>query len=78
MRRVREVRRDSKLKFGWTAGIDNTEHMPLMSKLVAADLVDREWQVFSNGIGLKADKEPNIGISRERSNKEILVNRLSL
>ena len=41
MRRVREVRRDSKLKFGWTAGIDNTEHMPLMSKLVAADLVDR-------------------------------------
>lgn len=41
MRRVREVQRDSKLKFGWTAGIDNTEHMPLMSKLVAADLVDR-------------------------------------
>jgi predicted transcriptional regulator len=38
---VREVQRDSKLKFGWTAGIDNTEHMPLMSKLVAADLVDR-------------------------------------
>jgi len=24
---VREVQRDSKLKFGWTAGIDNTEHM---------------------------------------------------
>lgn len=41
MRRVRAVQRDSKLKFGWTAGIDNTEHMPLMSKLVAADLVDR-------------------------------------
>ena len=38
MRRVREVQKDSKLKFGWTAGIDNTEHMPLMSKLVAADL----------------------------------------
>ena len=33
---MREVQRDSKLK-----GIDNTEHMPLMSKLVAADLVDR-------------------------------------
>ena len=41
MRRVREVQRDGKLKFGWTTGIDNTEHMPLMSKLVAADLVDR-------------------------------------
>ena len=41
MRRVREVQRDSNLKFGWTAGIVNTEHMPLMSKLVAADLVDR-------------------------------------
>ena len=41
MRRVREVQRDSKLKFGWTAGIDYTEHMPLMSNLVAADLVDR-------------------------------------
>lgn len=41
MRRVREVQRDGNLKFGWTAGIDNTEHMPLMSKLVAADLVDR-------------------------------------
>lgn len=52
MRRVREVQRDSKLKFGWTVGIDNTEHVQLMSKLVAADLVDREWQVFSNGIGL--------------------------
>ena len=38
---MREVQRDSKLKFGWTAGIDNTEHMPLMSKLVAADLVGR-------------------------------------
>ena len=37
---MREVKKDSKLKFGWTAGIDNTEHMPLMSKLVAADLVD--------------------------------------
>lgn len=41
MRRVREVQRDSKLKFGRTTGIDNTEHMPLMSKLVAAGLVDR-------------------------------------
>ena len=38
---MREVQRDNKLKFGWTAGIDNNEHMPLMSKLVAADLVDR-------------------------------------
>lgn len=38
---MREVQRDSELKFGWAAGIDNTEHMPLMSKLVAADLVDR-------------------------------------
>ena len=38
---MREVQRDSKPKFGWTAGIDNTEHVPLMSKLVATDLVDR-------------------------------------
>ena len=37
---MREAQRDSKLKFGWTAGIDNTERMPLMSKLVA-DFVDR-------------------------------------
>jgi hypothetical protein len=52
MRRVREVQRDSKLKFDWTAGIDNTEHMPLMSKLVAADLVYRvNGKYSSNGIG---------------------------
>jgi hypothetical protein len=41
LRRVREVQRDSKLKFGWTAGIDSTEHVPLKSKVVAVDLVDR-------------------------------------
>ena len=38
---MREVQRDSKLKFGWTAGIDSTEHVPLKSKVVAVDLVDR-------------------------------------
>jgi hypothetical protein len=96
LRRVREVRGDSRLKFGWTAVslcyfdmrqiLITLNITPLMSKIVAADLVD--WVNGKTDDALKADKGTNIPRAKHEhlvdtsvengQIKEILVKGLSL
>lgn len=88
MRRVREVRRDSRQKFGWTAvSLCYFDMRQILITLNICQLIDINWKLKTDD-ALKADKGTNIPRAKHGhlvdtsvengQSKEILVKGLSL